>query len=308
MVNLDNEIILITGSNSFVAYNLMRKLQNTGAEVFGLSRSDNQNVDMLNNDHFAKVNVNDFNHLSKIVKQINPTIVFHLASEMAKSMETLEKSIAVNVVGTLNLIKALEDSPLKNFITFCTGEIYSGEVPYNEKSITIPKSAYSLSRYQATLLLQCFYNLKRIPITILRPSVVYGPKQKSGMFIPSIILSVISNEKFIMTPGEQTRDFVYIGDLVDSMIKAIGNKNCLGEIINIGSGKEHTIKEVAQKIMEILCKDKKLLNCSMPYRQNEQMRYVFDITKAKKIMEWQPTTSLEEGLKKTIEWYAKNGR
>ena len=150
---------------------------------------------------------------------------------------------------------------------------------------------------------ELFFHLYNFPVIIIRPTIAYGPGQETDMFVPSLITSLLDDKPFNMTLGDQTRDFVYVDDIVDSLILAAKNPQAKGQIINIGSGIPIKIADLAKKIETMIGK-KGLVNLGgKPYRKNEIMDYYVDLKKAKDILGWNAKTSLEEGLKKTIAYY-----
>jgi len=139
----------------------------------------------------------------------------------------------------------------------------------------------------------------------VRPSVVYGPAQDFQMFVPSLIRSCLEKKDFDMTSGEQTRDFVFVEDLIEGMLIAAQAPLDKGEIINLGSGKEIPMKEVAVAVNEMMGSPMRLRFGAIPLRDNEIMRYRLDVARAKARLAWEPKVDLKQGLTKTIDWYAK---
>ena len=148
------------------------------------------------------------------------------------------------------------------------------------------------------------YKTYNYPITTLRLFLVYGPGQKPDRFIPQLITTLLNRKQFKMTKGGQKRDFILVDDVVVALIKASLSKKAIGEAINICNGKQYTIKEIADNVATIL-NAKNLIADDLPYRENEQWDYYGDFTKARKLLNWTPKTSLSAGLKKTIEYYSK---
>lgn len=291
-------VVLITGINGFVGKNLKIHLLKEGHTVYGVD---------LTGDGKSTFSC-DLRHkpsLVNVVKKTKPAYVFHLAASFNRDMRLLRDSLEVNLLGTMNLIDSLAETNLRQFITLDTSEIYSGKVPFKEDGSVSPRSPYSLSKYQTTLMLQLLHSIDNFPASILRPSTVFGPHQSGGMFIPSLIKSVINDKKFQMTKGVQTRDFIFVEDLIRGILKTMDNRTSIGEVINLGSGNEVSLKEVTRQVLDLTGKPEVLIKTSLPYRPEEQMRYVLDIRKAKKILNWTPKTSLEAGLRKTIEWFKK---
>ena len=254
----------------------------------------------------------DYESFKNAIKDVSPNIVFHLAAYMDRTSELniVEKMIEVNLVGTLNLFKSLKDCPSLNLIVVAgTSEEYgNNQVPFKEYYREDPVSPYSFSKTCVSYLCKMMFNIYKLPIIILRPTLAYGPGQQEMMFIPALIKTLLRNEKFMMTAGEQTRDFIYIDDLVNAYLKAGISEGCLGEIFNIGSGEIYKIKDIAFRIASFLKKETLLVVGAKDYRKSEIMSYQVDISKVKDCLNWMPEIDIDEGLKITIEKYLNENR
>lgn len=302
MSGLENARVLVTGANGFIGSHLVDRLLKEKADVSVLVRSRGSEKKRFDNVKVYEGDITDYRFVEDTVDKVLPEKVFHLAANLNKSFDEILNVMKVNLNGALNLLKSLNDRTYNSFIYVSIGEFYgNNKVPFKEDMELHPLSPYSLSKIAAELVCRYFYENHKSPITILRGFIVYGPRQKGDMFIPSIISNLIQKGEFDMTQGYQTRDFVYIDDFIESVIKASITKQAIGETINICSGEEHSIKEVSNLIVGILGKGK--LTHNRPYRENEQWRYFGDNSKAKSILNWCPTVGLNEGLKKTIESY-----
>jgi nucleoside-diphosphate-sugar epimerase len=184
-------------------------------------------------------------------------------------------------------------------------EYGSSTVPFHEGLREAPVSAYSFSKATATQLLQTLYRTHRLPVVVLRPSLVYGPGQQPDMFLPALIQALLREEAFPMSAGRQTRDFVYIDDMVEAMIKASRQSDALGKAINISCGTPTILRDLALLVARIIGNDcERLIKLGeVPYRLAEIMEYVANPNLAKSILNWSPSTSLEKGLSQTIDYY-----
>jgi len=301
--------VLVTGISGFIGSHLAERLLKEGAEVHGLVRINSnlwriQNIKKRFNLHY--VDLRDFESVRKAVQSIKPQKVFHLAAyvDVNRSFDVMDEMIEVNIKGTLNLLRALERTDYDCFINTGTCEEYGDNpVPFREDQIPNPVSPYSASKVCTTMFCQMLHKSMGLPIITLRPFLTYGPGQESNMLIPSVIKKAIKRERFEMTEGEQTREFNYVDDIVDGFIKASLTKRAIGEIINIGNGKEYKIKDVVLMILDYMGNPIKTLIGALPYREGETMHFYCDNTKAKELLGAYPKITLEEGLKKTIDWY-----
>ncbi len=158
----------------------------------------------------------------------------------------------------------------------------------------------------STHLAKFFYRSYGLSVVVLRPTIAYGPYQANDMFIPSLINSLISNKDFKMTKGNQLRDFIYISDLVDIILKISESNKYNGEVFNVGSGKSLKIREIALAIAKDLNKEHLLKLGSIPYRKNEVMKYTTSTNKIKKAFAWTPKVSFKKGIRLTIKHYENN--
>lgn len=303
---LQGDVVLITGVTGFIGRHLARELNASGARVYGLSRLEVQ--DFADGDCFV-CDIQDRDRLNAIVRQINPTYVFHLAANKSRSARIADfrQCIDQNLIGTLNLLEACQLAAcMPRFISVGTCEEYGGaEPPYFETLRESPVSAYSCSKVAVTQLLQTFHRIHGLPVVVLRPSLAYGPGQGAEMFLPALIRSLLSGQRFAMSRGEQTRDYVYIDDVVDAMLRAAVSQDATGQVINICSGEPTKIVDVARCIVELIgSAAADLLDVGkIDYRHGEAMNYWADRTRAGQLLGWEPSVSLPDGLARTVEHY-----
>ncbi|MBU2637745.1 MAG: GDP-mannose 4,6-dehydratase [Nanoarchaeota archaeon] len=299
MGKLKGKRVLVTGVSGFIGSHLAARLLKEGASVYAIDKENphNSNISYFNAD------LCDLRALKDIVNKANPEIVVHLAACLDRN--ALEECIFnINYQGTVNLLTALEDVSYQRFVYLSTSESYYGNpVPFSEKMPLHPRTAYARSKAMAEEHCMRQFKEKHKPVVILRPAIVYGPGQIGNMFIPQCIASALKGEDMKMTAGKQTRDFIYIDDVVEAIIKASYIPAAVGEAVNIGSGIEVKLKDVTLKINSIMGNTIHISFAALPYRENEIWRYVLDIAKARKVLGWAPRVSLEDGLKEVIANY-----
>lgn len=307
-------ITLVTGGAGFIGSHLCRRLVEEKARVFVFvePNSSLKNIaDILDKVVVYEVDITDFESLYKMVKEIGPKKIYHLASfvDVGRGFDKANLAIKTNIQGLVNLLHALEEIDYDCFINTGTCEEYgTNQAPFTEDQIPQPVSPYSASKSAAWLFGNMYARVHNCPIITLRPFTTYGPAQGHNMLVSQLILSCLKGQDFKMSRGEQTREFNYVTDIVDGYIKASLTKQALGETINIGNGQKYKVLDVAQKIVELMGNPIKLLVGSLPYRKREIWHLYCDNRKARQILGWQPKVSLDHGLKKTVEWFNEEFR
>jgi UDP-glucose 4-epimerase len=303
--------VLVTGANGFVGWHLLRALNAAGVRPVALHLPGEQ----PRADTDAEWVSCDLTHAGtaeSLMRDLTPQYVFHLAAKLSaeRSWEFAAESTEMNFCVTNRLMIALgSHAPeLRRMLLIGSAEEYgnSPSLPVREDCPVHPVSPYSAAKAAASRFAQLYAELFRFPVCILRPFILYGPGQSGSMMIPQLILSALRGEDFPMTKGEQTRDFVYVGDAVECMLLAAITPRVDGEVFNICSGVEHSIRHVADLIMRIIQPEMELLPGALPYRQNEVWRIVGSYEKAQRLLGWSPSTDMERGLHSTIEWYRYN--
>lgn len=305
--------IFITGGYGFIGSHLVRRCVQENACVGVLAPFSSKPwriLDVVDKIEIFEGSVTDQKKVRDAINQFKPEIVFHLAAilDRDRSFALFDKLFDVHVRGTGCLLSILsERSDLKRFIHLGTIEEYgSGHAPFREDQNELPVSPYSLTKVMATKMVEYMANEGEVPIVVIRPPIVYGPGQDFEMLIPSTIQACIEGREFLMTSGEQTRDFLFVDDLIEGLLKAGQASEIDGEIINLGSGRETQLKEVVAMIYKIVGNSVKIKRGAIPYRHGENMHFWLDSEKANKMLGWSPKVSLQEGLERTVRWYKDN--
>jgi nucleoside-diphosphate-sugar epimerase len=246
--------------------------------------------------------------VASAIRSFRPDIVFHLATYGGYHFQKDERTILeANVLGTHNLLMALEETGCEKLVAAGSSSEYGGvEGPMREDQLPVPANVYGAAKVSATMLCQTYAKLGKVPNTVLRLFSPYGPYEELSRLIPSTILSVLSGRPLDITEGRQTRDFVFIDDTTDALIKAAGSGDCTGEVFNVGSGNETTIRSLVEKIVELTGREAEIHWGAVSYRENELWHWFADISKTRRILGWSPKVGLDSGLKDTIDWFEKN--
>ena len=303
--------ILITGAGGFIASHLCRNLFREGADIYILVKYNSVI------DHTRLVDI--WNHITPIeadirnadsLKQLNafkPEIIYHFAAynHVGDSFTHISEAIDVNGKGTLNLLESYEN--YKRFIYISSSEIYGHQshVPFKEDALPFPISPYAIGKYSGELYARMKWHVFKKPITILRPFNAFGPYQSAIAIIPELIIKCLKGEDINTTPGQQTRNFNYIDNLIEGFKLATINEESIGEIINLGTDHEISIADLAHSIHKLSRSKSKLNIGKLSYRPTEIWRMAADSHKAHSLLGWKSQVSLEKGLVTTIEWYKK---
>lgn len=297
---------LITGANGFVGRHLCRELAARGEHFTCLVRSDAL-VKLPEN--FRQVDLADSSQVRDVVSDSRPTHVVHLAASKDRSNDSrvFRDIIEHNYTTSMNVIEACRNlKDFRKFIFLGTADEYGGgAIPLHEDIREVPTTAYGLSKLLVTKTLFALHQQFGFPSVVLRPSVIYGPEQGREMFLSALIEALVEGKNFSMTGGEQKRDFVYVSDVVDAIIRSADADDAVdGSPLNIGSGTSHEIKKVAIDVANLIAPDAlRLLRLGdLPYRTNEVMRYEMSIKNATEKLGWRPTTKLQHGLEMTVQY------
>lgn len=307
---LKNKRILITGATGFIGANLTKRCIEIGTDVYIFSRDTSNKwriKDILKDVKNFCVDLLDYENLEKFILRIKPEIIFHTATYGGYPFQKEEnKIIQTNIIGTMNLVSACSKVGFDVFVnTGSSSEYGIKSNPMNENDILEPINDYGVAKASATLFCQMKAKTENLPIVTLRLFSPYGYYEEKTRLIPSVIISCLENKIPKLSSPKSVRDFVFIEDVIDSYFKVVKNK-IAGEIFNIGYGKQHSVGEVVNEIVKLT--DSKI----SPHWETvvnpriEPKVWQADISKAKKILKWEPKYDLEQGLEKTIGWFRKN--
>ena len=317
--------IFITGSEGFIGSHLTEKLVKSGHDVkaFVMYNFKNSNgwIDSLTQDiknsiEIVKGDIRDFDVIKKESKKYDAII--HLAALIGipYSYYSPQSYVDTNISGTLNILQAVKQNKISRLIHTSTSEVYGSAklVPIKETHPLYGQSPYSASKIAADQLALSFYTSFNLPLVILSPFNTFGPRQSKRAIIPTIINQIMKGKDKNIKLGNltPTRDFNYVEDICRGFELALKAKNIFGETINLGSGHEISMKDIALLISSLMNSkiDIKKISERMRPNKSEVMRLCASNVKAKKLLKWKPKFSGKKGLKKglikTIEWYQEN--
>ncbi|KPK67023.1 NAD-dependent dehydratase [candidate division WOR_3 bacterium SM23_60] len=311
--------VLITGAGGFIGSHLAEELVRRGAEVKAFirynSRNDRGLIEILPSQVKGSIDVimadlRNPDAIKSAAKNID--IIFHLAALIAipYSYNYPREVAETNVMGTLNVLETAKQYKIKKIVHTSTSEVYGTAqyAPIDEQHPLQGQSPYSASKIGADKLVESYVRSFGVPVVTVRPFNTYGPRQSARAVIPTIISQALTQDEIHLGSLFPTRDLTYVKDIVDGFVKAAESDECIGEVVNLGSGFEISIGDLAKKILDLLKKDVKIISESSRVRptDSEVKRLIADISKAEHLIGWKPTVSLDEGLGRTIEWFKKN--
>jgi len=311
--------VLVTGAGGFIGSHLVERLAELGAKVRAFvrynSRNDRGFLEILP-EHIQKQievitgDLRDSGSVRTAVKDVQ--IVFHLGASIAipYSYVNPRDAIETNVIGTLNVLNAVKDYEVEKMIQTSSSEVYGTALycPIDEKHPLQAQSPYAASKIASDKLAESFHLSYGLPVATIRPFNTYGPRQSARAVITAIITQVLSFDSISLGSLYPTRDFLYVEDTVDGFIKMAESPLTIGEVVNVGTGIEISIGDLAKKIMLIIGKEAQIVSKNDRIRPlaSEVKRLVADNTKARKLTGWEPKISLDEGLDRTIKWVSKS--
>lgn len=305
--------VLVTGATGFVGANLVRRLVRIDAEVHITTRPTSNKwriSDIMSSVQNHCVDLWDAGQVEKLVQDVKPNIIYHLAAYGGHAFQqNIKEMINSNILSIANLLSALSKIEYDVFVnTGISSEYGLKEKPMSEMNRAEPVNFYGVSKLSATLLGQIYAKRFNQPVVTLRIFSPYGYYDSAARLIPTVITACLEGKRQLQLRGRtHVRDYIFIDDLLDAYLEAVvASKNLHGEIINIGSGMQHSIQEVVAKITHICSSPIEVRWEATPHESYEPKHWVADITKAKEILCWKPKVSLTSGLGKTINWFREN--
>jgi nucleoside-diphosphate-sugar epimerase len=303
--------VLVTGATGFIGSHLARRLVADGADVHVLTSTVSSVYPVRLLEIRDRVvlhggNLTDPSAMASVVERAKPSIVFHLGAytHVGKSWNRLDECIQTNVHGTVNLLQALARDECRRFVYTSTSEVYGDvAVPFREDSSVNPLSPYSVSKYAGERFCLMLQRGRGWPIVVVRPFNAYGPAQSPDRVIPEIIVKALRKERLAMTQGRQTREFNFVGDLVEGFLRAATAPGVEGKVFNIGGGEEVAMRDLAPIILDLMGNPIVAEIGALPDRPTEIWHMRSDSTKAREELGYRPRWSLVEGLEETIAWY-----
>jgi nucleoside-diphosphate-sugar epimerase len=310
-MSLKGKIVLVTGATGFIGANVVRKAIESKADVHILTRNESNKWRIFDCLQYANnyiVDLLDYKQLESTILGVQPDFIFHNAAYIGTpNEENPVRYIQNNFFGTVNLINACKKVDFKLFVNLGSMSEYGNKTkPIREDDFLEPVNVYGISKSATTQYCQAISRNESLPIVTLRLFTPYGKYEDSARLIPSAIIACLRGDAPKISSRSFVRDFIYVEDVLDAYVKLIDANNIYGEIFNIGFGKQYSIGEVVDKIIELTGKSTQV-DVGLAQKWPNEAKYCeADISKAKNLLGWEPKYDLEKGLKESIKWFEQN--
>jgi dTDP-glucose 4,6-dehydratase len=317
--NWSGRQVLVTGAGGFIGSHLAELLARAGANVRAFvrytSRGDHGWLDDADPDvaHAIEVFRGDLANPEAVGNAMQGCdLVFHLGAliPIPYSYRHPREFVSTNVEGTLNVLEAARRGEHARIVHTSTSEVYgtAQTVPIDEEHRLHPQSPYAASKVAADQLALSFQRSFGTPVVVVRPFNTFGPRQSARAVIPAIVTQALARETVELGATTPTRDFLYVEDTARGIVRCAEAERVEGEVINLGTGTEVSIAEVAERVMRLLGRDVpvKLDENRLRPQDSEVERLVADTSKARELLGWEPSVELDEGLQRTVDWLTRS--
>jgi len=307
--------ILVTGADGFIGSHLVEALVKAGASVRAMALYNSFNswgwldgLSCVGKIEIVSGDIRDAEFVRGAVDGMD--MVFHLAALIAipYSYQAPRSYVDTNVTGTLNVLQAVRECGTPKLLVSSTSEVYgtARSVPISEQHPRQPQSPYSATKIAADALAESFHLSFGLPVTIVRPFNTYGPRQSARAIIPTVILQLLSGQRRVKLGNvHPTRDLNYVEDTCRGFLALAGCKESIGKSINVGSGREISIGDLALLIARVVGVDIEIVSDHQRMRpgSSEVERLLSDNGLITSLTDYAPAVTLEEGIGRTVEWF-----
>lgn len=293
----DGRSVLVTGASGFIGSHLCERLRQLGARVHGVSRAARKDGSVS---RWWRAELDDELETRRVIESVKPDIIFHLASFVSgkRNMEFVLPALRSNLLSTVNLLVAATRAECPKVVL--TGSLEEAE---GDAATLTPSSPYAAAKSASSSYARMFHALYSTPVVTARLFMVYGPDQKDRMkLVPYVTLSLLRGELPRLMSGKREIDWIYVDDVVDAYLALASTPGIDGETIDVGSGELTSTRQVVEQLAEIIAPAIRPDFGGVVDRPMERVR-VADVDRAFDLTGWKPKTSLNRGLKQTVDWY-----
>lgn len=316
-MSLAGKRMLVTGAGGFIGSHLAEALVREGASVTALAhyRGDGKrgflDESSLRSDmELVLGDVRDGPQMLALVR--DKDIVCHLAALIGipYSYEASSSYVDANIVGTLNMLEACRNCGVERLLVTSTSEVYGSAqyLPIDEQHPLQGQSPYSASKIGADKLAEAYFLSFEVPLVTVRPFNTYGPRQSSRAVIPTIINQALTGGPLRLGSLTPRRDFTFVDDTVRGFVALAKAANAIGYVVNLGSGTSFTIGEIATRLCQAIGLEESAIHAEagrVRPERSEVLELLSDNSLARKLASWEPEVTFDEGLRRTIEWFAE---
>ena len=307
--------VLVTGAGGFIGSHLVEELIGLGARVTAFVRYTSRAsvgflASLTGELQIVAGDLTEFESVYQAMK--DQAYVFHLGALIGVPYSFVHprEVVQVNTIGTLNVLTAAREIKPRRVILTSTSEVYGTAryVPIDEDHPLQAQSPYAASKIAADKLGEAFHHSYDLPVSIVRPFNTFGPRQSLRAVIPTIIAQALRSGSISLGATSPKRDFMFVKDTVRGLVRNAEVEEAIGEVINLGTGQEILIGDIAKKIASLINRDIRILTDEKRLRpgSSEVHQLCCNNTKAERLLAWKPRFSLEEGLRQTIDWLKKS--
>src|SRR5574340_640866 len=309
-MNWNGTDVVVTGAAGFIGSHLVDRLLELGANVTAFARYNSRNdagflAPASEHLHIVLGDIRDPEAVREALS--DASVVFHMAALVGIPYSYVHpvEVFDVNARGTINVLVAARDLGLKRVVITSSSEVYGTAryVPVDERHPKQPQSPYSASKVAADAMALSFHAAYGLPVAVVRPFNTYGPRKSDRAIIPTIASQALTRDEIRLGSVAPTRDFTFVTDIADGFVR-VAESDAFGEEINLGAGVEISIGELAARILAITGRELPIRHAGERDRPrtSEVDRLRSENRKARERIGWQPRVSLDEGLRRTIDW------
>lgn len=291
--------VLVTGAAGFLGSHLCRRLHEGGAEVHAVSRSDPGGA--AGGVRWLQSSFDDTAEVDRVLREVRPDVVYHLGGHVnaAPDITHVLPTFSSLLASTVHVLARAPELGAHRIV------LAGSSVEPGDPS-DVPSSPYAAAKWCGRIYSRMFHQLYMTPVVVTRPLWTYGPGQREDKIIPYVIASLLRNRVPRLSSGALAVDWIYVDDVIDGLLKAATVPEAVGEEIDLGTGSLLSIREVVERIVDILKPSVQPEFGVLPERTRERVRAA-DVERTWELLGWRASTSLETGLERTIAWHRGQG-